>query len=424
MPLPQVTLPSTQPRWWPFRGAIVAVAIFSFCAISEALEAHVLPALFPSQTPDFFIIRSGAVIALRGGNPYEPETVQGMLARQFPNDQQLIDNSAFFLPPATIVLYAPLAALPYPVAKIAWAIGLILSAMAVLLVLRTFGTRWPSSAGAQFLPVIVLLNYLTLAIVELGQTSFLFVGCVLAGQWCFERSRNTPRSRWRIGFHEVLGAFLWSIPFIKPHLALSLLPLAWYLGGWKRPILILVMVAGLNVAGCLMIGHSPLFLWDYVQYLGSTHKEVIFNRVERNSSITSWNKLLFGLGGPLVELTATTTVASYLVWFGVVSGRAALAGKLPSVAWAAAITAIGGVLCSQVLIYELLLLVLVIPWIIQLYTNGYRTQGLIAIGLIVFQFIPVGTMFQFGILFHHSLGVALLAMLVLVGPSGRAELDS
>jgi hypothetical protein len=417
MPNPTANAPLLKPRWWPIRGAIVAVAIFSFCSFSVAIEAKTLPQLFPSQTPDFFIIRSGAVIALQGESPYEPEIVQRMVAEQFPKDKQLIENSAFFLPPATIAIYAPLAVLPYPIAKVAWAIVLALSSIAVLQAFRIFGSQWPISATEQLLPAIVLLNYLTLAIVELGQTSMLFVGCVVAGQWCFERGRSFT-SGWWPHFYETLGAFLWAIPFIKPHLALSLLPLAWYLGGWKRPVLILAMVAAMNSVGCLMIGRSPLFLLEYVQYLGSTHKGVIFNRVESNPTvITSWNRLVFALGGPLVELTAATTLASYLVWFGIVAGRVALAGKFPRAAWAAAVSAIAGVFCSQVIIYELLLLVLVIPWVRSLFANDFRNRGWLAVGLMCLQFIPVGTMDTwFGVQFHHALGVALLAVLVLVGP--------
>jgi hypothetical protein len=150
---------------------------------------------------------------------------------------------------------------------------------------------------------------------------------------------------------------------------------------------------------------------------------VIFNRVGSNPSvITSWNRLLFALGGPLVELTAMTTLASYLVWFGIVAGRLALEGKLPKAAWAAAVTAIAGVFCSQVIIYELLLLVLMIPWVRSLFANGYRLRGWLAVGLMCLQFIPVGTMDTwFGVQFHHALGVALLAVLVLVGPTTFEE---
>ena len=55
--------------------------------------------------------------------------------------------------------------------------------------------------------------------------------CVAAGLLCFERGRP------------YLAAVLWAIPFVKPHLAIPLIPLAWYLGGW-RPAALLVALVG------------------------------------------------------------------------------------------------------------------------------------------------------------------------------------
>src|SRR5205823_2963222 len=152
-------------------------------------------------------------------------------------------------------------------------------------------------------------NYLTLAVIELGQTSLLFVGCAAGGLWCFERKRGAA------------GVALWSVCFVKPHLALPLLPLAWYLGGWKRAAALLGVVAALNLIGATVVGGSPLFLRDFLVYLGSTHKAVVFNRAELNPEITSWNRLLYALTEPvaggrfLVELSATTTVAGFAGWF-------------------------------------------------------------------------------------------------------------
>lgn len=386
--------------------AVMAVGLLSFFALAEALEANLLPALFPSKTPDLFIIRAGVVIALRGESPYDADKVQAMVAEQFPTDAKLIANSGFFRPPATIPILAPVAILPYPAAKVLWAIGVILSATAMLFLLRTFGTRWPIGGVEQLLPAILLLNYLTLVVLELGQTSFLFVGCVAAGQWCFERGRATT------------GTFLWAVPFIKPHLALPLLVLAWYLGGWKRAMALVAAVFASNVVGCLMVGRSPLFLWDYLQFLGSGHTAVVFNRAELNPTITSWNRLLFATGGPLVEQTAGITLAGYLVWFGLVAGRVAITGARPSPAWGAAAAAVGGVLCAQVLSYELLFLSLVVPWVRNLFADGYRLHGWLAVGLLCLELVPVKTMVDFGIVFHNALGVALLAVLVLVGPVG------
>ena len=62
--------------------------------------------------------------------------------------------------------------------------------------------------------VALCLNFLTTALVLVGQTTLLFVGCVAAGQWLYEKGRP-----WA-------AALLWAIPFMKPHLALPLIPLA------------------------------------------------------------------------------------------------------------------------------------------------------------------------------------------------------
>src|SRR6185369_7439315 len=163
-------------------------------------------------------------------------------------------------------------------------------------------------------PLALVLNPLAVATVVVGQTPLWSVACVVAGQMCFERRRT-----W-------LGAALWAIPFVKPHLALPLIALAWYLGGWKRAAAIVAVVAALNLIGATLAGGSPLYLKDYFDYLPSAHKEVLYNRAELNPQITSWNRLLFSLGGPLIELTIVMTIAGYLVWSGLVLARVAAAG--------------------------------------------------------------------------------------------------
>src|SRR5205823_4034839 len=146
-----------------------------------------------------------------------------------------------------------------------------------------------------------------------AQTPLLAVGCVILGQWCFDRRRP-----W-------LGTLLWAVPFIKPHIALPLLPLAWYAGGWKRAAGLVAGLVALNVAGAVVAGGSPDFVRDYLGYVRGAHKEIPFNRAELNPEITSWNRLLVvltdtaaqsGFGRPVVvEQTAAVTGLSYLVWF-------------------------------------------------------------------------------------------------------------
>ena len=281
-----------------------------------------------------------------------------------------------------------------------------LSAAAVLLLLRTFGTSPPHSLIGRLIPLFLLLNFLTIAIVFIGQTTLLCLGCVAAGQWCFER-------KWPI-----LGAVLWAIPFLKPHLALPLLPLAWYLGGWKRAAAIAGVVAGLNLAGCLIAGVSP---GEYLEFLRSMHGSVAYNRVERNYGITGWNRTLFVVSAwfdrPVaIQQTAWVTLGSYVVWFGLAIGRVAISGKLPSAAWAAAAAMAGAVVCPQVLGYEALMLAVAVPWVRELFVGGWRFRGWAAVIVLGMQAIPIQTLDAVGFTFHAPLGAALFAILVLVGP--------
>ncbi len=382
----------------------------SAAAVGLLTAFAVYQALWVNLAPDFFINRAGAEMGLRGESPYDRTKMQTLVAEQYPDNHLLIDQCGYFLPPQAVLMFAPVAAVSFPAAKVLWALVTGLSAAGLLLVLRGRDVR-PLPPGAQLLlPLVLTLNYLTVAVVELGQTSLMMTGCVAAGLWCFER-------KW-----PALGVLLWSVAFVKPHVALPLIPLAWYLGGWKRAAALVAVVAVLNLIGATLVGGSPLFLREYVAYLSSSHKAIVFNRASVNPEITSWNRILFVLTEPfagdrfLIELTATTTVAGYAVWFTLVAARCWLGRAKPSVAWAVASAAVGAALCAQVLMYDLIMLTLAVPWIRDLFTAGRRTSGFAAVFLLGLQAIPFQVLNQIGFDFHRPLGVALLAVLILVGP--------
>ncbi|CEF48229.1 unnamed protein product [uncultured bacterium] len=391
---------------------------FALAAVGLLTAFALLQAVTQNNFPDFFIYRAGAELGLHHESPYRLDPIRQRVAEQFPDstpqvgdteqekEDRLVNNCGFFLPPQAVGVFAPFAAVPYPAAKVLWALTTGLSAAAVLLLLRTFGTRPPDSLIGRLIPLFLMLNFLTIGIVVVGQTTLLCVGCVAAGQWCFERRRP------------LLGAVLWAVPFVKPHLALPLLPLAWYLGGWKRAAAVAGVVGGLNLTGCLIAGVSPR---EYLEFLGASHSTVAFNLVERNYEITGWNRLVFVVtewfGRPVaVQQTAWVTMGSYLVWFGLVIGRVAVAGEQPTAAWAAAAAAAAAVVCPQVLGYEALMLAVAVPWVRELFAGGWRVRGWAAVVVLGMQAIPFQVADKFGIDFHRPLGGALFAVLVLVGP--------
>ncbi len=381
----------------------------------------VYQALVTNNFPDFFIYRGGAEIGLRGESPYDIDRIRKLAAAQFPDpnaepkEDSFVRNCGYFLPPMAVLVFAPFALLAWPVAKVAWGVTLGLAALGIATLpnlLRKPDDGAPRARPLRLLvPFLLVLNPLVLAIVIVGQVTIVSVGCVAVGLWCFERKRPT------------LGVILWALTFVKPHVALPLIPLAWYLGGWKRAAALVTLVAALNLFGATIAGGSPLFLKDYLDYLPSGHKAVLYNQAERNSQITSWNRLLLSCRGPLIELTAVTTLAGYLVWGGLVLGRCALTGAKPSAAWACAAAVAGAAVCSQILAYELLMLAVAVPWVRDLFAARHRAWGVAAVLLLAVQTIPIdrtNVIFDF----YRPAGAMAFALLVLLGPDDNEQRNS
>ena len=391
----------------------------------------ILQAVTPHRMPDFYIFRLGSALAARGENPYDVPKIRSHVAQEFPEEnptpESFVNNCGYFLPPQATVLFLPFAMLPLAVAKIVWALiqglaglaiatvpQLVTSTLTQEVLVRRRNELPLSPLIAKLLPFLMLLNFLTVAVVMVGQFSVVFVGCIVAGLWCFARA-----DRWAAW----LGVLLWSVAFVKPHVALPLIPLAWYLGGWKRAAALVAVVGAFNLLGATIVGGSPLFLRDYFAYLGANHRAVMYNQAELAAEMTSWNRLLYvataSFAGSryLIEQSAKIVVASYLVWFGLILGRCGIFGVRPSAAWVLAACAAGMVLCPQVLGYETLVLLLAVPWIRDLFSAGYRAWGLVAVLLLGLQWLPYQGLEPIGFTIHRPLGVALFALFVLIAPS-------
>ncbi len=379
-------------------------------------------ALKENHHEDLWIYTSGAKFGLSGESPYDSPKMHARVAEQY-QDPDLIANNGFFLTPQAILVFAPFAPLPWVAAKLLWCALMVGLSAAVAWKLKAFVPGafppWFTAAAA----VVILCNPLSLFVLIVGQTTLLVVACAVLGQ----AAHNAGRIR--------LGALLWAIAFIKPHLAIPLLPLAWFLSGWRRPAEIIAWVAGLNFAAGMLVTGSPLFVIDYLAYLQQGHKSVEFNRVGANMQITSWNRLVVANGGPVRELGMLGTLLGYGVWFGLLAVRNGL--KKPSPSWALAGCAVGAPLCCQLLPYELPLLVLVLPYLGELLASENPRDRLAAVLVAAFGTFALlpggegGMSENFADIFgswpgirdvlmsHRALGVACLAGTVLIHGSVR-----
>ncbi|MFO0821946.1 MAG: glycosyltransferase family 87 protein [Gemmataceae bacterium] len=200
------------PRW----PAIVAALVFFVVAFVRAVGP---PADYPR---DFFIYRLGSQLAIHGENPYDIPKTRQHVADNFPIDdgEKLLLNSVhltsgdfaswlvpahgtlrksfplncgYFMPPMSVVLYAPFAMLPWVPAMILWAIVNGIAAYIITrlpMLLLTPGGPAPSPFLATIVPFLLVLNPIAPIIVfPAGQTSVVFLAFVVAGLMAYERGR-------------------------------------------------------------------------------------------------------------------------------------------------------------------------------------------------------------------------------------------
>ncbi len=373
---------------------------------------------------DLWIYSSGSHFGLSGSTPYDTPKMHARVAERY-DDGDLIANNGFFLPPQAILEFAPFAELPWTTAKLLWCALTIGLSAAVAWKLRAFvpGAFPPWFTAAAV--VVILCNPLSLFVLIVGQTTLFVVACAVLGQ-------AAHNAGWKS-----FGALIWALAFIKPHLAIPLLPLAWFLSGWRRPVEVLAWVAGLNLLAGLVVTGSPLFVLEYLDYLQAGHQSVEFNRVGVNKQITGWNRLVVANGGPVWELGMLGTLMGYGVWFALLVVRSRFGRIGPS--WALAACAVGAPLCCQLLPYELPLLVLALPYLGELLASENphdRLAALLVAAFGTFALLPGGEggiaedfAHTFGftagiedvLLSHRSLGVACLAGTILIHGSPRGS---
>ena len=323
---------------------------------------------------DLFIYRAGATLPMRGLSPYDSEALRADVAGQYPGSPQLIANCGFFLTPQAVAVFTPFAVLPWEIARITWT-GLSFA----MLIAGLWWLPVPVSRAwwGPVLAVVALADPLLPMVSSLGQTTTLMAGLLLLGYGAIVRG-------WKVA-----GALAWSALFMKPHVALPLVPLAFALGGRRTGVALIVAVVGANLLG-LTLSPDPLGLpLEYLRHVAGGHKLVNYNRVEFNPQLTSWNNALLAVGGPLVELGAGGTLAGYAFVAAAIAVRCR--GAKPDPAWLLAVGVAAVPVCCQVWAYELVLVVAVLPLVAERWPGTPWWRLVALAGFWALKSVPVET---------------------------------
>ncbi len=152
---------------------------------------------------DFYSFYTASDAALGGRNPYDPAQLQA----HYQGLGLTGSVSPYFYPPAWALLFAPLTALPVPVALLAWkAMNVVLMMGCLYAGVALYDLERPTSARAKYLAVYALSISPSLSLLLLGQSTFAVLGFLLLFVLYYERSL-------------ALAGTALALACIKPHLA-------------------------------------------------------------------------------------------------------------------------------------------------------------------------------------------------------------
>jgi hypothetical protein len=323
-------------------------------------------------------------------------------------------------PPQAYLLFYPFSRLPWYPALACWTAFLTLAVLACGSVTWTSDPELRGRSSTVAALVIVALQYhrITEWHFSQGQSTLIMCAAVLLGQ----------RAR-RAGYFW-LAAFFWSFAAIKPQLGFLLLALTLLVGGWRFCAATALMTVALNALGGLLVTGDPLMILGMWKG-GMTHIAHLQNTA-RNQGVVSWARDVYLLTGYEIAMTPARSLACLSLWTALALGAAWPRGGLRwSLPYWLAVAATGSLLIGLTHFYDMVLLILLVPYIFWLYDRGHRGDWILLTALIATATIPrraaailIGPgMVDKVFACHYALIIVIIAIYLLIrGQPGDARL--
>lgn len=366
--------------------------------VPVALVIHTLllvyVALPRSVAMDFWALYTGSRVPLTGHSPYEPGIIRldspayrdearsyyqwtGYKYMDAEKVRTLGQPFPLYYPPQFFLFFTQLARLHWQAALCIWLSTATLIALACGTVVWAFdpGTRHASIRDPVLIGCAFLLAPFTTYMIAMGQSTMILCGAVVLGGLALRRGRP-----W-------LASLLWSFCAIKPQAGFELLALTLIVGGWLFSFRVAFWVLLLNVIGGLVVAGDPLMIRG--MWSGASQYISVYYNTAQSSELLGWNRVLYVLGGPMVDFTPPRILASHATWMALISASCWIRGRFRwSVPYWVAAGGIGSIACSLSHHYELVLLILIVPYLYWLWDRGYRLDVAFVLAVIGLLCVP------------------------------------
>ncbi|MDW8244883.1 MAG: glycosyltransferase family 87 protein [Thermogemmata sp.] len=321
---------------------------------------------------DFLELSLLASYALKHGSPYKPEAPGIAYNVSTTKNSELLPG--FIYPPSLIPVILPFSLLPYAVGVVAWFGFLTAAALMSVYILQRYTDA--SSITTSIVILLLFSNSIMQSALLVGQAAILIVIGVVVGIY------YSIKRRW------LLAGIGWSLLAIKPQIGIPFLAVATVAGGKRGLVIAVASVTTLTLIGAIITGAPIEAILSYLPHVSETIYKIQYNRVT-NDQVVSWNRAVYLVSGYEINLPAPIMVIGFTCYLVAVAIRERWpTHRISSLNYWLAAAAVTGPVFGQAKGYDLVVLILWFPYILEAFKAGHRRIPVLFLIAIIIIGIP------------------------------------